>query len=247
MTVSHIYPARNKEETMELKPIDTEYKGYRFRSRLEARWAVFFDTLQVQFDYEPEGFQVNGSDAYLPDFYLPDLRTYVEIKPTNAFEFSVDDEKHEFSMSGDDIEKYANACNSFAEAGYMFMILCGDPIDVICKNHGGNGAGWIFERMQCLVHASKDVDAEVPWDRIECKPDECETCDHYAVMASLPFAGFGSNSEFLAVLDNDGLFPTHWQQFRIAEPDPNLQDFVRKNIQAAKKARQARFEYGEKG
>ncbi|MCB6994492.1 hypothetical protein LI177_13475 [bacterium 210820-DFI.6.37] len=27
----------------QLKAIQTEYKGYRFRSRLEARWAVFFD------------------------------------------------------------------------------------------------------------------------------------------------------------------------------------------------------------
>ena len=26
-----------------IKPIETNYKGYRFRSRLEARWAVFFD------------------------------------------------------------------------------------------------------------------------------------------------------------------------------------------------------------
>ena len=26
-----------------IKAIPTEYKGYRFRSRLEARWAVFFD------------------------------------------------------------------------------------------------------------------------------------------------------------------------------------------------------------
>jgi len=25
--------------------IETEYKWYRFRSRTEARWAVFFDTL----------------------------------------------------------------------------------------------------------------------------------------------------------------------------------------------------------
>ena len=33
---------------MGLKPIDTEYKGYRFRSRLEARWAVFFDAMEVQ-------------------------------------------------------------------------------------------------------------------------------------------------------------------------------------------------------
>ena len=48
---------------MELRPIDTEYKGYRFRSRLEARWAVFFDAMEVQFDYEPEGFQVGSSVA----------------------------------------------------------------------------------------------------------------------------------------------------------------------------------------
>ena len=232
---------------MELRPIDTDYKGYRFRSRLEARWAVFFDAMDVKYDYEPEGFQVGDSDAYLPDFYLPDLRTYVEIKPTNAFEFSVDDEKHEFSMTGDDIEKYANACNSFAEAGYMYMLLCGDPVDVLCKNHGGNGAGWIFERMQYLVQASKDVGTEVPWDRIECKPEECAACDHHTVMASLSFAGFGSNSEFLTVIGHDGLFPTHWEQFKHAEEDPELKDFVIKNLQAAKKARQARFEFGEKG
>jgi hypothetical protein len=29
----------------EIKAIETSYKGYRFRSRLEARWAVFFDAL----------------------------------------------------------------------------------------------------------------------------------------------------------------------------------------------------------
>lgn len=28
-----------------MKAIETRYKGYRFRSRLEARWAVFFDAL----------------------------------------------------------------------------------------------------------------------------------------------------------------------------------------------------------
>lgn len=28
---------------MTIKAIDTIYKGYKFRSRLEARWAVFFD------------------------------------------------------------------------------------------------------------------------------------------------------------------------------------------------------------
>lgn len=51
-----------------IKAIDTEYNGYRFRSRLEARWAVFFDTLGVDYEYEPEGFQLPSGRRYLPDF-----------------------------------------------------------------------------------------------------------------------------------------------------------------------------------
>ena len=40
----------------EIKAIETYYKGYRFRSRLEARWAVFFDAAGIKYEYEPEGF-----------------------------------------------------------------------------------------------------------------------------------------------------------------------------------------------
>jgi hypothetical protein len=50
-----------------IKAIETRYKGYRFRSRLEARWAVFFDALELRWDYEPEGFETNAGN-YLPDF-----------------------------------------------------------------------------------------------------------------------------------------------------------------------------------
>src|SRR4051812_42981617 len=64
--------------------IQTTYKGYRFRSRLEARWAIFFDCVGMRWDYEVEPILVNG-EAYLPDFklYPPDVRkpVYVEIKP----------------------------------------------------------------------------------------------------------------------------------------------------------------------
>lgn len=48
--------------------IETVYNGYRFRSRLEARWAVFFDSLGVKYEYEPEGFELPGLGGYLPDF-----------------------------------------------------------------------------------------------------------------------------------------------------------------------------------
>jgi hypothetical protein len=86
----------------EIKAIETFYKGYHFRSRLEARWAVFFDTLGVQWKYEDQGFErevfdhvaadgkyVNKTARYLPDFYLPNRYgsggIYVEVKgDTNA-------------------------------------------------------------------------------------------------------------------------------------------------------------------
>ena len=53
-----------------IKAIPTEYKGYRFRSRLEARWAVFFDACGADWEYEPEGFDLGDGTYYLPDFLL---------------------------------------------------------------------------------------------------------------------------------------------------------------------------------
>ena len=74
------------------KAIDTHYNGYRFRSRTEARWAVFFDELHIAYAYEPQGFELAGV-RYLPDFQLTEglilhqfgpaqpAQIWVEIKP----------------------------------------------------------------------------------------------------------------------------------------------------------------------
>lgn len=51
-----------------MKVIQTHYKGYKFRSRTEARWAVFFDSIGVDWEYEPEGFVLSDGSHYLPDF-----------------------------------------------------------------------------------------------------------------------------------------------------------------------------------
>lgn len=69
-----------------MRAIETLYKGYRFRSRLEARWAVFFDALKIEYQYEPEGFVLSDGSLYLPDFYLPVFSggCYVEVKPTGG-------------------------------------------------------------------------------------------------------------------------------------------------------------------
>ena len=62
-----------------ITPIQTHYAGFHFRSRLEARWAVFFQEMGIRFDYEPDGFRL-GDRAYLPDFWLPDIGCWIEIK-----------------------------------------------------------------------------------------------------------------------------------------------------------------------
>lgn len=56
----------------------TRYNGVNFRSRLEAKWAAFFDILKINWGYEPVDFQ-----HWSPDFVLKG-RTgsiYAEVKP----------------------------------------------------------------------------------------------------------------------------------------------------------------------
>lgn len=62
-----------------MKAINTTYRNIRFRSRNEARWALFMDFIGVPFDYEPEGFELNGL-RYLPDFYLTNQKIWAEVK-----------------------------------------------------------------------------------------------------------------------------------------------------------------------
>lgn len=59
--------------------IPTRYHGVNFRSRLEARWAAFFDMVGWRWDFEP--IDMNG---YIPDFILtgPKGSLIVEIKPS---------------------------------------------------------------------------------------------------------------------------------------------------------------------
>lgn len=62
------------------KAMEVAYSGRIFRSRLEARWAVFLDLIQVNWDYEPSFYQVGEELYYLPDFYLPDHQLWLEVK-----------------------------------------------------------------------------------------------------------------------------------------------------------------------
>lgn len=66
-----------------MKVIQTRYNGYHFRSRLEARWAVFFDSVGIKWKYENEGYELSNGMRYLPDFEIYKgncLVAYVEVK-----------------------------------------------------------------------------------------------------------------------------------------------------------------------
>jgi hypothetical protein len=101
-----------------LKAIETKYKGYRFRSRLEARWAVFFDTLGIAWEYEKEGYDLGGAGWYLPDFWLPKVYdrigkpgVWVEIKGQTPTEIE------------------SNRCAALAELSERSVILlAGEPM-----------------------------------------------------------------------------------------------------------------------
>ena len=71
-----------------IKAIPTEYNDVQFRSRLEAKWAAFFDLLEWEWEYEPCDF-----DGWIPDFLLKlDSPIFVEVKPVHNFPQDIADE-----------------------------------------------------------------------------------------------------------------------------------------------------------
>lgn len=73
-----------------IDPIPTFYRGITYRSRTEARWAVFFHTLNIEYHYELEGTPLGSSNLwYLPDFWLPELGIWIEIKPKDPLPIEI--------------------------------------------------------------------------------------------------------------------------------------------------------------
>lgn len=112
---------------MSIKAIETQYKGYRFRSRLEARWAVFFDALGIKWEYEKEGYDLDGV-KYLPDFWLPHhimadegWGYWVEIKP--------------LSPSDGEVEKLVALVKSTHHTAYLFVGPPQDGTEFVYVNH----------------------------------------------------------------------------------------------------------------
>ena len=232
-----------------IKAIETVYNGYRFRSRLEARWAVFFDAIGIRYEYEPEGFQTDDGTKYLPDFYLPELETYVEVKPENAFEIKMIDDGVEFPK---DFSKYAYAGKAITQdMGKMFLIVFGDPYHAFPRPENGKEEmkSHLFYVGECATHLIMRIaNKQNGGKKFYCtsqdgKEKDCSKCEYWNNIMTHSFPVFIAEDTFL--VSTSGVIREHIIPFDLAIDSSKIMQKWKPFLDAALKARQARFEHGE--
>lgn len=129
-----------------LKAIQTKADGILFRSRTEARWALFFSACHIKYQYEREGFHLEDGGLYVPDFYLPEYKCWVEIKGEEK-----DHETH--------VRKLRQVTDADGSFGFVFV---GQPIEMkgtfVGNDSCDSGGGWYGQRLNAgIAIASKSL------------------------------------------------------------------------------------------
>ena len=83
---------------MVFKAIPTTYNGMTFRSRFESEAAMLLDKLGLQWEYEPKSFLLPGGH-YMPDFFIPTLKTWVEVRGYDGKDWQIDQFKEHIKDS----------------------------------------------------------------------------------------------------------------------------------------------------
>jgi hypothetical protein len=206
-----------------IKAIETQYKGYRFRSRLEARWALYFDDAGIEWDYEPEGFDLGDAGYYLPDFYLPKEGKWAEVKAK--------------SLNANEREK------AFALSSH-----CGLP--VICLNNIPDPEMGLYSdnlvNIEFYIGADSDYSKDC-WfanDLIQFYLDNaCGNVEDLTKSDSILRDALSWDIQYYKDKHNEK-HPHHFENGYVK----NLECLTSKNLKRSlTKARSARFEHGEKG
>lgn len=224
----------------DIKPIETEYAGYKFRSRLEARWAVFFDACGVDWEYEPQGYTLQDGTKYLPDFLLHGVELdsldlhkeetdlYVEVKGVVT-----DDAKRklvEFSGLGD-YERIRDERDGDVYDPDVERACISRPIIAFGRVPDGNRYEEIIENIEKQTLKSHSFLFSVLFitGTLEC---ECSLVPYINNNGKLAFS-----DNFCRLADSE--FVGDCIDNFISNAD------IDKTKVAYKKARQARFEWGE--
>ena len=205
-----------------LNAIETRYDGYKFRSRLEARWAVFFHTLGIEYEYEPEGFELPNGQRYLPDFKIKcwgcrgeifdkPFDLYIEVKGNMTY----DDAVRIKSFVGDRKQTYDDGIYAeWWEISHPVLIVGNIP-HIVCQSD---------------LSRSDVFESYNPMNDIEIYQFNYETIDGdyfaaYPAISGNKFYLWGDDSNYINGSETDKI----------------------RMMTAYQAARQARFEYGEVG
>lgn len=144
-------------------PLPTVYGGYAFRSRLEARWGVFFDTAGIPWHYEMEDFNL-PTGRYLPDFWLPNQRCWIEIKPTRPTE-------REGALAGE-LSAYTQR-NVFIFFGQIPRdVQCGGPVQDVDSAYWYSQGGYtdnLYNWTQCPHCGLLGIEFDARAARLSCR------------------------------------------------------------------------------
>lgn len=222
---------------MTIKAIETRYKGYRFRSRLEARWAVFFDAMGMKWEYEPEGFDLGDAGWYLPDFRVRTPQgnfCWYEIKPKGVL---TDTKLSAFSnaIQGENYENFkADKDCDHGGIHQSARLLSGDPIEMellksnMCPSCGeiGRLQGHFSQPHKSYVGFAPDPN--IWWD--------CTSCDRNTL------TGAAEEERVVFGVLGSKIWP-HKGAMIASRTDVLM--FARHVSLASEKARSARFEHGD--
>ena len=244
-------------DSTQIKPIETYYNGYRFRSRLEARWAVFFDAMGIKYKYEDEGYKYssfkikkldkNGEEIldefgyptfeddifYLPDFYLPDFELYCEVKGSDKalhgdlskLTYAIDYHQTPMSEAGLMI---LGEIPHFVRESYIVRSLPVFPLLIWHKGVRFTFSTFMIAKDGC-VENPKGTETFARGKYIDLP------CDQYLTAGEC-------NEEALKILSTEPRSICDFDQ-RYPLSEEQLQVLYNAYI----RARQARFEHGEKG
>lgn len=125
-------------EVAGLSGIPTKYRGVVFRSRLEAKWAAFFDLLDIPWNYEP--YDLPG---WIPDFSIGCEGLLVEVKPfTNTHQWNEEVQTIHRAVRNE------NWYDEFDQSGHTEFLLLGEsPRFYVEDSTWGQGfvIGWLYD------------------------------------------------------------------------------------------------------
>lgn len=230
--------------------IQTQYNGRLFNSRLDARWAVFFDALCVKYEYGENGFDFKFWENY-KYFWIPEFDCYFMTRPWDIREVKFLAEKFtkRVVMSlGDSVDDFArliavnipdfyyevkiDSTSELVNAAFLhgYQDLMSGCLTVHCPVCGGEYVGF-------GVPSHAETDNYNVWkgrgDAVKI-PMHCETDLHLWVLV----LGFHKGNTFLTFEDVTE-FSTNNYALMFANGD---RDALRR---AYGHARYTRFEHGE--